>query len=251
MSDTRSSPLAAPLGAIATMAVAAALTPLRDTAFGHTNAALVLVVIVACSASLGGRWAGVLSATTAALSFNFFLTEPIHSLHIDDATDITTVVLLAAVGLVIGEFARQRGIRADALAEVAAGDLERAQRLERVAGYLASDLTHEQLCAAVAEEVRDELGLASARWEPYGVTSDRPMMERSGWVPVDHHRHTAEGFEFPPGGVDVGVSYAGARLGTLVLIPHPGVGVSSKQRKVALALADLLASALARGRGMG
>ena len=49
-------------------------------------------------------------------------------------------------------------------------------------------------------------------------------------------------------GVDLPVLFAGARLGTLVLIPEADTGVSVDQRRVALALADLLASGLARGQ---
>jgi K+-sensing histidine kinase KdpD len=237
-------PLIAPLGAIAAMATAALMTPLRETAFGNTNAALVLVVIVAAAASLGGRGAGAVTAFIAALSYNFLLTRPYLSLHVADATDVTTVVLLLVVGLVIGEFARSRAHRLGQLRRSA----ESTHRLERIARLMVSDLDQPALCEAVTAEISSELGLAGATWCAAAPTGDRPLMTASGWVDAGgtlHHR--PGGFELPRDGVELPVSYAGARLGTIVMTPQTGVGVSPDQRRVAVALADLLASALARG----
>src|ERR1700710_1549770 len=128
-------PLIAPLGAMFAIGLAAVLSPLRDTSFGNTNAALVLVVVIAAAASMGGRGAGALSAISAALSYNFFLTRPYQSLHINDTKDVVTVLLLLGVGLVIGEFARSRGRNVGRIRRHA----ESAHRLERVAGILATD----------------------------------------------------------------------------------------------------------------
>src|SRR6478736_5406576 len=89
----RFDPLVATLGGLGALALAALLTPLRETAFGNTNAALVLVVVVAAAASAGGRRAGAVTAIVAALSYNFLLTRPYLSLHVDDATDLMTVIL--------------------------------------------------------------------------------------------------------------------------------------------------------------
>jgi K+-sensing histidine kinase KdpD len=236
-------PLIAPLGAMFAVGLAAVLSPLRDTSFGNTNAALVLVVVIAAAASMGGRGAGALCAISAALSYNFFFTRPYQSLHINDTKDVVTVLLLLGVGLVVGEFARSRGRNLGRIRRHA----ESAHRLERVAGILATESSIEQLCDAVCAEVEAELNLAEAHWAPELATG-RPVMERSGWVPATIHRHSGDGFELPADGVDLPVSYAGARLGTLVLVPQPDTGVSVDQRRVALALADLLASGLARGQ---
>ena len=239
-------PLVAPLGAMAAIGTAALMSPLRDTSFGNTNAALILVVVIAAAASLGGRGAGALCALSAALSYNFFMTRPYQSLHINDPKDIITVVLLVVVGLVVGEFARSRGANVGRIRRHS----ECAHRLERVATLLASDAGFDQLCSEVCAELEAELDLENAHFES-DVTTGRPVMERSGWVPATVHRHRGDGFELPPGGVDVPVSFAGARLGTLVLVPKDEVGVPLDQRRVAVALADLLASALARGQVSG
>lgn len=236
-------PLVAPLGAMAAIGVAAALSPLRNTSFGNTNAALVLVVVIAAAASMGGRGAGALCAISAALSYNFFLTRPYQSLHINDTKDIITVILLVVVGMVVGEFARSRGRNVGRIRRHA----ESTHRLERVAGLLATDAAFDELCESVCAEIEAELDLREARFDREFSTG-RAVMERSGWIPARIHRHTGDGFEFPADGVDLPVSFAGARLGTLVLIPQPDTGISTDQRRVALALADLLASALARGQ---
>lgn len=236
-------PVVAPLGALAVVATAAVLTPLRDSWFGNTNLALLLVVEVAAVASVGGRRAGVVAALLAGLSFNFFLTRPYLSLHIADSRDVATVVLLIVVGLVVGEFARARGRRVVELRDRTAS----AHRLERIARALVSGLGNEELAVAIGEEVRVELDLEAVRWEPLGTGTGLPVMEHSGWVPGPFHRHQPGGFELPAEGCELPVAFQGARLGALVLVPKPGVGVSSEQRRVAVALADLLGSALARG----
>ena len=237
-------PLVSTLGGLSALAVAALLTPLRETSFGNTNAALVLVVVVAAAASLGGRRAGAVTAIVAALSYNFLLTRPYLSLHVDDATDLTTVVLLLVVGLVVGEFARSRARRLGQLARSTSS----MQRLERIARLMVSDLTEDALCTAVTAEIRAELDVAAATWRPTELSGALPVMSETGWVgggDVLHHHEG--GFELPAEGVEMPVSFAGAQLGVIELVPRMGAGVSAEQRRVAVAMADLLASALARG----
>ena len=71
--------------AIATLlpiGVGALLVPLRDDLVS-TNLALILVIFVVLGGVGAGRLGGALAAITAALSFDFFLTKPYLSLHID------------------------------------------------------------------------------------------------------------------------------------------------------------------------
>ncbi len=91
--------------AIATLlpiGVGAVLVPLRDELVG-TNLALILVVFVVLGGAIGGRLGGALAAVTAALSFNFFLTQPYLSLDIESADDVETTLLLLIVGLIVGQ----------------------------------------------------------------------------------------------------------------------------------------------------
>ena len=92
------------LAALAPIAVAALLVPLRDDVVS-TNLALVLVILVVLGGVVAGRVGGALAAITAALSFDFFLTQPYLSLTIDKADDFETTILLLIVGLVVGQIA--------------------------------------------------------------------------------------------------------------------------------------------------
>jgi hypothetical protein len=113
---------------------------------------------------------------------------------------------------------------------------------------MVSDLSQDELCDAVTSEIRAELDVAGATWHPAGLSGTKPVMAQSGWVDGGEVlRHHEGGFELPADGVELPVVYAGAHLGTIELAPRPGAGVSADQRRVAVALADLLASALARG----
>ena len=234
------------LGAIAAIAVAALLTPLRETAFGNTNAALVLVVVVAATASHGGRAAGAVSALIAALSYNFFLTRPYLSLHIDHTTDVVTVLLLVVVGLVVGEFARNRFRRDRQLRRTTAG----SHRLERVARLMSDGMRGDELANAFAHEIAEELDAREVRWQPGSEPTGLPVIEPSGWIPSSIHHHQAEGFELPADGGELPVLFAGSQVGSMLLTPSPGVGVSIDERRVAVALVDLLGSAIGRNEGV-
>ena len=56
--------------------------------------------MVVVAAAVGGRAAGLISALSAALSYDFFLTTPYHSLRIDSVAQVITVALLFGTGLV-------------------------------------------------------------------------------------------------------------------------------------------------------
>ncbi len=239
------SDMAGPGGALVALVLSAALTPLRDTWFGATNSQLLLVVVIASAASLGGRRAGAVTAAAAALAYNYFLTRPYYSLHIDDPRDVTGVILLLVVGLVIGEFARARGRTRHRLTL----ETDSVERLERIASLLVSERTHAELCDAVSDELRAQLALASATWVPVDQPTGLPVMERSGWIATNHHHFGRDGYLLPEQGIELPVEFAGARLGAFALVPIPAVGLTPEQRRVAVAISDLLASALARTSG--
>jgi K+-sensing histidine kinase KdpD len=65
--------------------------------------------------------AGLISALSAALSYDFFLTTPYHSLRIDSVAQVITVALLFATGLVAsfaGRARRRRTVEADTQAGI-------------------------------------------------------------------------------------------------------------------------------------
>jgi hypothetical protein len=229
-------------GFLATIVVAAALTPLRD-AFGNTNLALVLVVVIVAAAAVGGRVAGVFTSLGAALSFNFFLTRPYLTLAVDDREDLITVILLFIVGLIVGELASLRLRSRDEALDHAQG----ARRLERVAAAVASGSSVDVVWPLVRDGLVDELHLVAARFEPVPFVGRLAVLHHSGrvegpaeWAPG--------GFLMPVEGVELDVEHDGHLLGRLVLTPGPGAATSIDQRRVAVALADQLAVTLGRSR---
>ena len=230
---------AAAAGAIAVILVAGLLTPVRDT-FGNTNIALVLVVVIVAAATLGGRLVGAVTSVAAALAYNFFHTQPYRSLSVDNREDVTTVVLLLVVGLIVGELANLHSRRARRRARPAAG----AHWLEQVAGLVAGGRPVDEVWPAVQKGLIDELGLASCRFEPAPYDGQLPAVQRSGRLegPLTWAR---EGFELPAGGAQLAVEHGGHLFGRVVLEPTPGRGVSLDERRVAVALTDQLAVAIA------
>src|ERR1700746_3150918 len=79
------------------LALAAILLPWRGS-WPNTNVALLLVVAGVAVACLGNRIAAALAAVSAAVWFDFFFTVPYGRLTISRSADVTTFVLLLAVG---------------------------------------------------------------------------------------------------------------------------------------------------------
>lgn len=89
---------------LAPLVVALALVPVRAH-ISSANLALVLVVVVVAVAALGSRAAGVVAALSAAAWFDFFLTRPYQRFVISDSDDVTTTLLLLAVGVAVSQLA--------------------------------------------------------------------------------------------------------------------------------------------------
>src|SRR4051794_32581696 len=107
MEDARTqSELFTAVGVSSVMATAGLLASVAG-GISQVNVALVLAILVPAAAAAGGRMAGASTGVAAALAYNFFHTEPRHSLRIDHPRDVLTVVLLAVIGLVVGELARR------------------------------------------------------------------------------------------------------------------------------------------------
>ena len=230
------------LGALAAIAVAGLLVPLRST-IDNTNVALVLVLVIVAAASFGGRAAGVTTSVVAALAFNFFHTQPYYSLRISDRYDIITTILLAVVGLAVGEIAVLSHRHEVVAGEHATG----ARHLERVAGLVASGASESDVWDAVRAGLVAELGLASCRFDPGVGLTHLPRIERDGRLLEGERYFTGGGFALPAEGAEILVEQQGRTLGRLVLEPEGRRAVSRDQRRVGIALADQLAVVLSRG----
>jgi K+-sensing histidine kinase KdpD len=224
-------------GTVAAIGVGGLLVPVRDV-IGNTNAALVLVVVIVAAAALGGRLAGAMTAAAACLSFNFFHTRPLYTLRVHSDDDVWTIALLFLIGLAVGEvavYARTNHTRAMV-------DRSGLAHLEAVGAMVAEDLPPETVWPAVRAALIDELRLIDATFEPErGSVSPLPVLERRGNVEVKVMYWTREGMELPRDGVLLPVTARQQSFGRIVLTPTPGRGTTIDQRRVAIALADLLA----------
>jgi hypothetical protein len=240
MARDHESDLVAAAGGLVTVAVAAALVGLRDVT-ASANLALALVVVVVVVAALGGRAAGAVAAVAAAVSFDFFLTEPYLSLTIDARDDVETTVLLLVVGLAVGSIAA-RGRQAQRAATEARSEIARVHELAELS---ASGAPGAEVLAHAQHELAELLSLQACRFEAPPYERELPVLERSGALAGRTHRFTGEGFELPSEGVSLPVLARGRPVGRFVLAPTPGVGLPLERRVVAVALADQVGGALA------
>ena len=231
------------LGALTAIAVAGLIVPLRST-IDNTNVALVFVLVIVAAASFGGRAAGVTTSVVAALAFNFFHTQPYYSLRISDRFDIITTVLLAVVGLAVGEIAvlsHRHEVVAD---EHATG----ARHLERVAGLVASGASESDVWDAVRAGLVAELGLASCRFDPgMGLT---PPSAGSSATDVSSRASGTSRVAASRCRLTEPRSSSNDRAGRSAAwcsSPKVGRAVSRDQRRVGIALADQLAVVLDAG----
>src|SRR5262245_22839463 len=118
-----------PLGALGAVALGVALIPLRTVA-SASNLAFVFLAFTILVAELGGRVPALATALMAAISLDFFLTEPYLSLSMDKADDVVAFVALAVCGLIAAAFGTRRERLSEAAAR-AARELDVLRRLVR------------------------------------------------------------------------------------------------------------------------
>jgi K+-sensing histidine kinase KdpD len=229
-------------GVAVAIGVGGLLVTVRDV-IGNTNVALVLVVVIVAAAAFGGRRAGVVTAGAACLTFNFFHTQPLHSLRIHSSKDIWTVALLFTIGLAVGQlavFARNTQTKSVI-------DRAGVAHLEKIGAMVAEDQPLTSVWPAIRTALLDELTLADATFEP-GEHADSSMdvLERSGRFDNKVMFWHRSGMELPRDGIALPVRAGTRSFGRIVLAPNPGKGTTRDQRRVAVALSDLLAVTIDR-----
>jgi len=243
--DTRdldgTSAFTAGLGSIVIIFVAGLLGSVRDD-LGPANVALIIAIIVVGCAALGGRFAGVLTAVVGALSFDYFHTQPYNTLRIDRAKDFETVILLLVIGALAGELTHLRDRHRDE--KVEADDL--LETVLSVSHLVAGGAPLEEVWVAVKAAVAHEFGEVDCRFEPLGTEAPGlPRIQATGAVPRSSlRRFLGHGFELPPGGAELVVMHGEQSLGRIVVVPLAPRGVSLRERRVVVALAEQLAIVL-------
>ncbi|WP_405609696.1 DUF4118 domain-containing protein [Streptomyces sp. NBC_00076] len=145
---------------LAPLVIALVLVPFR-THMTSANLALILVVVVVAVAALGSRAAGVLAALSAAAWFDFFLTHPYQRFTISHGDDITTTLLLLAVGVAVS----QLSARARTLKLVTVTDAAHLARIHDTASLVQAGASPYAVVDQVRQQLVEILGLRSCRFE--------------------------------------------------------------------------------------
>jgi Domain of unknown function (DUF4118) len=223
------------VGTAGALTLAAVLVPLRDD-LRDTNVALILLVPVLVSAVIGGRWSASASALVAALTYNFFFTEPYLSLRIDDVNDVETFLILLVVALLAAEVGlrarRHREQNRTAHVELAA--------LQRVTATAAVDASTDQVVRAACDELVALFGLESCAYDPARSPADSTRLSLSGGIVGSKLVYRDGGFDLPDGELVIPVAGRGHDYGALVLNPRPATRSTREQRLVAVTIADTL-----------
>jgi K+-sensing histidine kinase KdpD len=221
-------------GFVASVVVGVALRPLRESA-GLENVVVVYVIVVALTAAIGGRMAGLASSLSAALAYNYFFTPPSETLRIDSWEQVTTVVLLFVAGLIASLGGRaSRRASVEAREEAAALRLLTAVNLAAARGGRDAD----QVAAEGLYELLEARAVFIVRHEPGGerVVAEAgdhdglpdlaalPHLDEEGRIPTGHRRSFGGVLVLPAEGIVVDLVQHGRRVGSLVVVPqadHP------------------------------
>lgn len=229
--------LAAPL------VVAAVLALVRESVTPATDV-LVLVAVVVAFSTTGLREAGLGAAVSAAIWFDFFLTEPYRSFAITDANDVEAAVLLLVIGGIVTETALW-GQRNEAALSREVGYVDGVlATAESVAGDQGTLDEHARLICLRISEV---LNLDSCRFEAgatagpfaYSLNHDGSVTKAGRKIDVDRDGLPVDSVVVLP------VRSVGELRGRFLLTAASHVArPSERQRRVAVLLADQIAGTL-------
>lgn len=230
--------IALAVGPVVALSIAAALAEVRGE-IGATNVALALACVVVLAA-VAGRRSGFATAITAAIAFNFFHTQPYLSLRIKEGDDVLTVVLLAVLGVVVSETAHRRRQAKASVRLHTRGE----HALEAVAARLVDADGPEAVWSQVETSLVGLLDLAECRFV-VDVPSDVAVLPRSGSLLAKEMHWNRSGFQLPAAGAALEVRFRDHVFGHVVMMPSGERGSSVEARRVAVALTDQYAVALA------
>lgn len=237
------------VGLVVPFLVALALVPFR-TNVSHTNAALILVLVVVAVSALGSRTAGVLAALSAAAWFDFFLTRPYETFAITANGDVETAVLLLAVGLIVSQLAA----RARRLEVITVTDAGYLSRIHATADLVQSAKSADMVVDHVRRELTGLLGLRGCRFEYGTLMGQPPRLQPDGGLTVGSRYWDIDASGWPEGEIELRAYGSGHYLGRFMLTPGPGPGPGPgpvpelQARLVAVTLADQTGVALDTAR---
>ena len=237
-------------GFAASLLLGVGLEPFRDSV-GLENVAMLYLVLVATTAAVGGRQAGFTSSVSAALSYNWFFTTPYHTLRIDSADQILTVVLLFAAGFLAslgGRASRMAG--AAAREEAAAIRMLTAVNLAAASGRNADQVAARELLALLGAQAvtvsragRRGDQVSARAGEPHERIdlAALPRLDEEGRIPSGHRRAVGGLFVLPAEGIAVDLVRNGRRVGALMIEPAVDRPLLRSTRMAVAATAHVLA----------
>lgn len=236
--DTRIAGVA--IGVLGVVLLSTAMLPLR----GHLSnvcMALALVIPILAGGFTGGRIAGIASAISATLAFDFFFAQPYLTLRVANRNDIATAIALLVLGGLaaeIGHRLRQRD--RDAHDVRAAFD-----RLFRVAELSARGADLEDVVSSARAELMGLFDLEDCTFEAADRGASTVRLGLDGMLEGLSGENNGAVLVLPPGGVALPVTGRGHKYGRLVLYTNRPVRFSLLQRRVAISIADELGVTLA------
>lgn len=219
--------------------VALVLVPFRGSV-SSTNMALILVVVVVAVAADGNRLAGALTALSASVWFDFFLTSPYQSFTINQSDDLGTAILLLVVGLAVSQLAA-RARRLQLIAVTDAGYLARVHDTAQLAQVATSP---DAVVDHVKRQLSQLLQLSECRFEYGSLLGHPPRLEQDGSVTVGRRRWDVERRGWPQEEIELRAIGNGHFQGRFMFKPSPGSRPSLQARLVAVTLADQAGAAL-------
>jgi two-component system sensor histidine kinase KdpD len=141
-------------GAIAMVAVATLIGLWIAPRWGTAPVDMIYLPAVLAAAALWGLGPGLAAGLAAAVAYNFFFTEPLHTLQMYHVTDIVTVVILLIVALVTSQLAA--GIRSQA--QLAASHAARNATIAGFAGRLLSSSSETEIAETACAELHRLFG---------------------------------------------------------------------------------------------
>ena len=136
-------------GSLAMVAVCTLIGLWIAPRWGTAPVDMIYLPAVLAAAALWGLGPALTAGVAAALAYNFFFTEPVHTFRMDRVADVVTVIVLLIVALVTSRLAA--GIRSQA--RIAAAHAERNATIAGFARRLLSSSTEQEIAETACTEL--------------------------------------------------------------------------------------------------
>ncbi|WP_406015778.1 DUF4118 domain-containing protein [Streptomyces sp. NBC_00984] len=219
--------------------VCAVLVPFRAD-MTDSNTVLVLVVAVVAVAALGHRLAGTLTALSAAVWSDFFLTRPYRQFTVVKPADVITALLLVVVGIAVSRLAA----RARELKVIALTDDDYLAQIHHTARLAETGTGPHTVIDHVCRQLVGLLGLSGCRFEHGTLVGRPPRLEEDGTIAWGDRCWDADRDGLPREELELRVFHNGRFHGRFMLQPTPGAAPPLAARLVAVTLANQVGAEL-------